>query len=198
MSTQSQTGAETALAPVKFSRLARRGVLLGLSGAQLALVAAGALILGLYAHLLVLAVPVIATCLSAAFWTVGGRTLIDWGPIVLVWLWRSSGGQLAFRRRTFKPRPAGTLALPGDAARLRQWVDADTGAVMVHDPHAATLTAIVGVSHPAFVLLDPAEQHRRLMRLRRRPTPLQLRRTQIPPLRIRVRRLLKRSRAPMW
>ena len=62
-----------------------------------------------------------------------------------------------------KPRPAGTLALPGDAARLRQWVDPETGAVMVHDPHAATLTAIVGVSHPAFVLLDPAEQERRVV-----------------------------------
>ena len=57
----------------------------------------------------------------------------------------------------------GTLALPGDAARLRQWVDAETGAVMVHDPHAATLTAIVGVTHPAFVLLDPAEQERRVV-----------------------------------
>ena len=34
---------------------------------------------------------------------------------------------------------------------------------MVHDPHAATLTAIVGVSHPAFVLLDPAEQERRVV-----------------------------------
>ena len=62
-----------------------------------------------------------------------------------------------------KPRPAGTLALPGDAARLRQWLDPETGAVMVHDPHAATLTAIIGVSHPAFVLLDPAEQERRVV-----------------------------------
>ena len=68
-----------------------------------------------------------------------------------------------------KPRPAGTLALPGDAARLRQWVDPETDAVMVHDPHAATLTAIVGVSHPAFVLLDPAEQERRVVSLGPRP-----------------------------
>ena len=33
---------------------------------------------------------------------------------------------------------------------------------MIHDPHAQTLTAIVGVSHPAFVLLDPGEQERRV------------------------------------
>jgi hypothetical protein len=33
---------------------------------------------------------------------------------------------------------------------------------MVHDPHAATLTAVVEVAHPSFVLLDPAEQERRV------------------------------------
>ena len=34
---------------------------------------------------------------------------------------------------------------------------------MVHDPHSQTLTAIVSVSHPAFALLDPGEQHRRVV-----------------------------------
>ena len=95
--------------------------------------------------------------------TAGGRKLIEWLPVVGRWVWRSSGGQLLYRRRIVKPRPAGTLALPGDAARLRQWEDPETGAVMVHDPHQATLTAIVGVSHPAFILLDPAEQERRVI-----------------------------------
>ena len=33
---------------------------------------------------------------------------------------------------------------------------------MVHDPHTATLTAIVAVTHPAFILLDPTEQQRRV------------------------------------
>lgn len=163
MSTQS-TAADSALTPVKFSRLVRRGVLLGLSGPQLTMtgIAAGSLILGLYVGAVVLAVPVITACLSVTFVKVGGRTLVEWAPIGLVWMWRSTGGQLVYRRRVLKPRPAGTLALPGDGARLRQWVDVDTGSVMVHDPHAATLTAIVGVSHPAFVLLDPAEQERRV------------------------------------
>ncbi len=90
-----------------------------------------------------------------------GRTLIEWAPIGTVWVWRSTGGQLAYRRRVLTPRPAGTLALPGDAAGLRQWVDVETGAVMVHDLHAGISTAIIGVTHPAFVLLDPAEQERR-------------------------------------
>ena len=150
---------------MKFSRLSRRGVLLGLSGLQLVIAGAGAgcLVFALYAGVIVLAFPIVGICAVLAFVSVGGRKLAEWGPIGLGWLWRSSGGQLVYRRRIVKPRPAGTLALPGDAARLRQWLDPETGAVMVHDPHAATLTAIIGVSHPAFVLLDPAEQERRVV-----------------------------------
>ncbi|MDN6530436.1 MAG: PrgI family protein, partial [Brevibacterium sp.] len=64
--------------------------------------------------------------------------------------------------RIVKPRPAGTLALPGDAAALREYGDPETGAAMIHDPHQHTLTAIIGLSHPAFVLLDPGEQERRV------------------------------------
>jgi len=153
------------LTPVKFSRLSRRGVLLGLSGLQLVMsgIAAGSLVLGLYTGAVILAFPVISVCAALAFVGVGGRKLIEWGPVVARWLWRSAGGQLIYRRRIVRPRPAGTLSLPGDAARLRQWLDPETGAVMVHDPHGATLTAIVGVTHPAFVLLDPAEQERRVV-----------------------------------
>src|SRR4051812_9779608 len=154
---------EPALTPIKFSRLARRGILLGLSGPQLAMasLAAGTLILGLYLGAVVMTFPIIGGFIALAFVGVGGRGLIEWSRVGTHWLWRSPGGQLISRRRIVKPRPAGTLALPGDAARLRQWLDAETGAVMIHDPHAATLTAVGGGSHPAFVLLDPAGQERR-------------------------------------
>jgi hypothetical protein len=155
------------LAPVKFSRLARRGTLLGLSVAQLVVVGCGAitLVFALYfggGTSLMYVVPILLACAALAFVGVGGRKLIEWLPIVAKWLWRSTGGQLLFRRHIVKPRPVGTLSLPGDAARLRQWFDPDSGAVMVHDPHQATLTAIVGVTHPAFVLLDPVAQQRRV------------------------------------
>jgi hypothetical protein len=165
VSVSSSTAPESQLTPVKFSRLSRRGVLLGLSGLQLAMtgIAAAALILGLYVGAVVMTFPVIGICVTLAFVRVGGRKLVEWGPIGTRWLWRSTGGQLIYRRRVMKPRPAGTLALPGDAARLRQWLDPETGAVMVHDPHAATLTSIIRISHPAFVLLDPAEQERRVV-----------------------------------
>lgn len=126
MSMPASRNSQSALTPTKFSRLARRGVLLGLSGGQLALasVAAGCLVVGLYLGAVVLAGPAIAACLAGAFIRVGGRAVIEWAPIGAAWAWRSAGDQLVFRRRMLKPRPAGTLALPGDAARLRQWVDA--------------------------------------------------------------------------
>ena len=166
MTTQAP-GREYDLAPVKFSRLARRGVLLGLSGSQLVVLGVGAiaLVFSLYVGggaTLLYAMPVLLVCAALAWVSIGGRKLIEWLPVVTRWLWRSTGGQLLFRRRIVKPRPTGTLALPGDAARLRQWLDPETGAVMVHDPHHSTLTAIVGVTHPAFILLDPLEQHRRV------------------------------------
>lgn len=163
MSTSSN--AEPSLTPVKFSRLTKRGILLGLSGPQLVMasLAAATLILGLYLGTVIMTFPLILVFVVLGFVGVGGRKIVEWGPIGARWLWRSTGGQLLYRRRVVKPRPEGTLALPGDGARLRQWVDPETGAVMVHDPHAATLTAIIGVSHPAFVLLDPAEQERRVV-----------------------------------
>jgi len=155
------------LSAVKFSRLTRRGVLLGLSGLQLVVVGIGAitLVFALYfggGMSLVYALPLLLLCTALAWVGVGGRKLVEWLPIVVHWMWRAVGGQLLFRRRIAKPRPAGTLSLPGDAARLRQWLAPESGAVMVHDPHQATLTAIVGVTHPAFILLDPIEQQRRV------------------------------------
>lgn len=96
--------------------------------------------------------------LLVAYAPVRGRKVADWAPVVLHWWWRRIGGQHRFRARPLKPRPAGTLALPGDAARLRVLHDEITGAALVHDPHAGTLTAVLRVSHGAFVLVDPDTQ----------------------------------------
>ncbi|MET4639604.1 hypothetical protein ABIE24_002849 [Mycetocola sp. 2940] len=94
---------------------------------------------------------------------ISGRKIVEWVPIVARWVWRAAYRQLTYRRHIVRPRPVGTLALPGDASALREWDDPESGAVMVHDPHSQTLTAIVWVSHPAFALLDPGEQHRRVV-----------------------------------
>ena len=155
------------LAPVQFSRLTRRGVLLGLSLPQL--IVLGIAILTVVASLytaggmgLAWTSPAWAGAALLAVIPAGGRKLIEWVPILARWVARTYLGQLIHRRRVIAPRPAGTLALPGDAAALREWEDPETGAGMIHDPHAQTLTVILGVSHPAFVLLDPGEQQRRV------------------------------------
>ena len=155
------------LAPVQFSRLARRGIMLGLSLPQLIVLGIAVLtvVFSLYTADgmgLAWTAPVWGTCALLAVIPAGGRKVIEWVPVLARWAARTYLGQLIYRRRVIKPRPAGTLALPGDAAPLREWEDPETGAAMVHDPHAQTLTAILGVSHPAFVLLDPGEQQRRV------------------------------------
>lgn len=102
-------------------------------------------------------------CAAAVVWIrIAGRPIVEWVPVAFWWMWKTTGGQLLYRRRVVKPRPAGSLALPGDMARLREYDDPITGAGMVHDPTASTLTAIIAVSHPAFALLDPGEQERRV------------------------------------
>ena len=155
------------LAPVQFSRLARRGIMLGLSLPQLIVLGIAVLtvVFSLYTADgmgLAWTAPVWGTCALLAVIPAGGRKVIEWVPVLARWAARTYLGQLVYRRRVIKPRPAGTLSLPGDAAPLREWEDPETGAAMIHDPHAQTLTAILGVSHPAFVLLDPGEQQRRV------------------------------------
>ena len=149
MSNQQST-VEFGLRAVQFSRLTRRGILLGLSLPQLIVLAIGVLsIVGaLYAGggiLLAWTAPIWLLSAALAWTPVGGRKLIEWVPVTFRWVARTQARQTVFRRRIVKPRPAGTLALPGDAAALREWEDPETGAAMIHDPHHQTLTAIVGV-----------------------------------------------------
>ena len=155
------------LVPVKFSRLTRRGVLLGLSLTQLITLAiGGATLIGAFyaggGMLLAYTAPIWVLAAALTWIPIAGRPIVEWLPIACWWLWRTTGGQLLYRRRIVVPRPVGTLALPGDMARLREYSDPDTGAGMIHDPHAATLTVVCEVTHPAFVLLDPGEQERRV------------------------------------
>jgi len=69
---------------------------------------------------------------------------------------------LLYRHQIVTPRRAGTLSLPGDMARLREYTDRLTGAEMTHDPTTNTLTVVLSVTHPTFVLLGASEQHHRV------------------------------------
>lgn len=112
--------------------------------------------------LIAVTAPVWLLAAALAWVPVARRPLVEWIPVAFWWFWKITGGQMLYRRRIVAPRPAGTLALPGDTARLREYEDPVTGAGMIHDPAAATLAAVLSVTHPAFVLLDPGEQERRV------------------------------------
>ena len=78
MADQASIKRDYELSPVKFSRLTRRGVLLGLSAAQLVVVSIGAVVLvfALYTgggSSLVLVSPLLALCAALAWVGVGGR-----------------------------------------------------------------------------------------------------------------------------
>jgi len=152
---------------VRFGRRSTRGVLLGLSMPRLVAIGAALLVLvpavyaGGPAGVLATA-PVWGLALAAAFVTVAGRPVAEWVPVYGHWAARRATGQTTYRARPLRPRPAGTLALPGDAACLRLHHDPTTGAAMIHDPYAQTLTAIARVRHPSFVLQSPADQDRRV------------------------------------
>lgn len=152
---------------VRFGRRPQRGLLLGFSASRVACVAVAAAIFT--PSLFVAGIPGVAmtgpvwtAMLALAFVPWGGQPAIDTLPTAAHFLLRRVTGQTRYRARPSSPRPAGTLALPGDAAALRFHVAEGSGAVLVHDPHTQTLTAIAQVRHPAYVLLSPDEQARRV------------------------------------
>ena len=152
---------------VRFGRRSSRGVILGLSGWRVACIGVAAaialpsLFLGGGTGLLITSF-VWVTLLAIAFVPWGGQPVIETLPTAAHFLVRRASGQTSYRARPSTPRPVGTLALPGDTASLRFLEDRISGAVMVHDPHEQTLTAVARVSHPAYVLLSPDDQARRV------------------------------------
>jgi type VII secretion protein EccE len=155
---------------VRFGRRSSRGLILGFSTPRVAAlaVAVAIAVAGLIAD------NGIGFVLSALFWgpvmatafvRVGGRPVIEWAGSALGYGTRKAAGQDQYRaRHPLRPRPAGTLALPGDAASLRLHNDEITGAVMVHDPYRQTLSVSLSVSHPAFALLDADDRAQRVSR----------------------------------
>ena len=161
------TSDETSSTTVRFARRSSRGLILGLSALQVACIAAAATVAlpSLFTAggtgLLVTSVVWVAL-LAAAFVPWAGQPAVETLPTAGHFLVRRAAGQTSYRARPSKPRPGGTLALPGDCASLRCHQDDTSGAVMVHDPHRQTLTAVARVSHPAYVLLSPDDQARRV------------------------------------
>ena len=152
---------------VKFPHRSRRGILLGLSHPQLALVSCTLALL----LMTVLSTGLLGAVALAPLWVASGalvmvrrhgRSLIDWAPIVARHALRRRTGQaLWLARPVTRPRQDGVLHLPGTTASLKVVTpgDSSNGAAAVHDPHRQTLTAIAHVTSRAFALLDPATQN---------------------------------------
>src|SRR5690625_7163481 len=109
------------LSAVKFSRLTRRGIILGLSLPQLITLAIGILsiVAALYAGggiLIAYAAPIWLLAAVLTWVPAGGRKLIEWVPVGFRWIWRGSIGPALYRRRVVEARPAGAPAPPGGPA----------------------------------------------------------------------------------
>src|ERR1035437_5755814 len=155
---------------VRFGRRPTRGLILGFSTPRVvALATAGSIaIAGLVSaggFGFIVAGILWGPLAASALVRVAGRPAVEWAGTAAHFEARKLTGQLEYHsQHPVRPRPAGTLALVGDAARLRVYNDPVTGAAMIDDPPRHTLTSVVGVSHPAFVLLDPDERNQRVSR----------------------------------
>src|SRR3954465_6584799 len=113
---------------VRFGRRQSKGVLLGFSGPRLAAIASALVIFVLAVFFagatgLVMASPVWLALIAAAFVRGHGDPPTDAAPVLGHWAGRKAARQTRFRARLSAPRPAGTMALPGDVAALRFHLD---------------------------------------------------------------------------
>jgi hypothetical protein len=155
---------------VRFGRRSTRGLILGFSTSRVAVLAASAavavaaLVVGNGLGFVVSSL-LWAPLMASAFVRIGGRPMVEWAATASHFGARRGTNQTEYRApHPMNPRPGGTLALPGDAAALRLFNDPKSGAAMIHDPHRRSLTAVVTVSHPAFVLLDADDRSQRVAR----------------------------------
>jgi hypothetical protein len=158
----------------RFAPLDRRGVLVGLSGGQLAVLAAGcALAVGVLRSVpsvagLLLAGSVVAVAGAAACWTVAGRPPGGWLPIVSGWVWRRTAWSGVSRAPVAGIR-AGVPATP-DPPRVAAGIRIDASPEfpgepsigVVRDREQGAVAAVLAVRGRSFSLLDPTEQERRL------------------------------------
>jgi len=160
------TGAAAAI-NTRFGRLERRGVLLGLSGIQVA-VAAVALFIAIVAvysaGMSGLAVTAVAwgPLLAIATLTVGGRHVVDWVPLGAQWQARRLLGQTTSLSSVRRLPPPDQLDLPGIAGYLTVTGAPTSGAALIRDRRAGTISAVLRVSGTGFVLEDAATQDHRV------------------------------------
>jgi hypothetical protein len=146
---------------VRFGRLEQRGLLLGLSAAQVALVGTAVLLVAMTGYAagapgVLVSLPLWASLLMLALVPVQGRPMVEWLPVAGWWLARRTGGT------TRQCTPLGTtdselLVVPG-AAALTLTRGPGTDAGLVCDRRDDTITAVLAVHGCGFLLADPGAQ----------------------------------------
>lgn len=164
MSTTTAPGSEVG---VRFGRLERRGLLLGLSAAQVAVLGVAAAIATAAVYTagmpgLVAAAPVWGPLMLLGAVSVAGRPLVAWVPVLAHWHTRR-----LIRATVNVTRPAqlpapGVLELPGIPGRLVVTSAPSSGAALVLDRRAGTVTAIARLRPGGFLLAEAAAQDRKV------------------------------------
>lgn len=154
-------------ATVRFGRLERRGVLLGLSAGQLTALAGGLVILVAAEYTagamgVLVSAPVWVTLTGVALIAVGGRPVVAWLPIVGDWTLRRLLCRTVHIVRPLREPSSEAIALPGIPGLLDVFVSSANGVAYILDHRSSTVTAIVEVSGRGFVLEDPGTQNRRV------------------------------------
>ena len=152
-------------AGVRFGRLERRGLLLGLSGEQVFLcgLALAVVVIAEYTSGLpgvMAAAPFWALTLAGALVPVRGRPVVQWLPIWVGFLGRRVRG--VARQRVDPTTGFGgvpvdpqALLIPGGPTGLSLWTVGDFHQALVHDPGEGTLTGVLRVDPIGFLLGDP-------------------------------------------
>ncbi|MCA0328464.1 MAG: hypothetical protein LCI03_01010 [Actinobacteria bacterium] len=148
---------------VRFGRLERRGVILGLTAGQVGLVASALLVVVGAEYTTGMAGLVVSSplwlCLAAVgLASVRGRPLVAWLPVMGEWsVRRLLRGHVEIARPLQQP-PTASLTLPGIVGRLTVIKSPATGAAVVFDPRSGTATVVLAVQGCGFIFEDPATQ----------------------------------------
>src|SRR5450830_38800 len=151
----------------RFGRLEQRGLLLGLSGIQVAVAGVG----------LVIAIAAVYSggggtlAATAGAWlpllvagtlSVGGRPVVGWLPLLTEWRTRTLLGATCRVTSTRQPPEDERLELPGIASTLTVSTAPTSGAALILDRRTATVTAIARVNGAGFLLDDAGVQDRKV------------------------------------
>ncbi|HEX3827257.1 MAG TPA: SCO6880 family protein [Sporichthyaceae bacterium] len=152
---------------VRFGRLERRGLLLGLSGTQLGLVGTALLVLVAAgtAHGplgITIAAPLWTVPMILALTPIGGRPMVEAIPVAIPWVLRRVSGRSVALARPVRPAP---LVIPGVPIRLRI-VEDETGSAVLRTVRRGTgsgpFVVVARVCGRGFLLDEPADQDRRV------------------------------------